>query len=980
MNRGDVLSTNDMFQLTDLYFMQKNIMFSHLHNSFDKFIDDHVRILLQKNDNVFFQKVTTDKIYRYRFEFENISIRPPTVDDELMTPYIAQTRNLTYSGKIVGTIKQYQDTIDIASDKITTKLIGTPEHNYPIAVIPIMILSSYCSLNIKPELMEKECEYDEGGYFIVNGSEKVIMSQERICDNKPLVFTKKDSNSLIYSVQVNSRSNNNDMIQIVTIRMKKDNLMNILVPILKEIPVFILFRALGVESDRDIINMIVYKHGGDADMENYIELSLNESKVEGTDVKIMTQEDAISYLINKMRVIRNYSSTDPEMEKKEKKMHLLSLLTNSFLPHVEPDLLKKAYYLGLMINKLLLCKLGKISKDDRDSYVNKRVDLPGDLLFELFKQYYKKMINDCTKYFKNRNTDDINPLNIINQIKAGTIEQGLKTALSTGVWGKRTGVAQMMPRLTYIQTRSALRRINSPTVDASTNKLTSPRHLHASQVGFVCVTGDTQIKMGDGSIKLIKNMKNGDCVLTVNKDTLEFEPSIIKNYFSTEPDELLKITTINGKVIKCTPDHPFLVHDVRKDEVDVPITSKAYSWVQAKDLQNIMSEGKNMVMNEKEYFAPHCNFVVYESAIFNDIKKENDDVVAMLDTILSIEPIKPETVYDFETINDNHSFIANGFVTHNCVVETPEGHKVGLVKNLSMMGNITIMLHDQIEVIKSKLKGKLIDLYDIKEGDLDRYTRVFLNGEWLGLSKKPNKLFMELKEMKYNNEIDPTVSINHEVKSDVEHKELKIYCDGGRLYRPLIRVENNTALLTKKQIDMIELNDLSTQTNITKWNEFMLKNPRVLEYVDVDESSNSLIAENLQTVIDMKNTELASIEMIKKDKNINLNHLLVNNRYDEMLFCKYTHCEIHPSMILGVVASNIPFLNHNMAPRNMYQFSQARQALGYYATNYRDRMDISYILYHSQKPLISTRTAKYTNTDVLPAGENVILAIACYSG
>jgi DNA-directed RNA polymerase beta subunit len=106
----------------------------------------------------------------------------------------------------------------------------------------------------------------------------------------------------------------------------------------------------------------------------------------------------------------------------------------------------------------------------------------------------------------------------------------------------------------------------------------------------------------------------------------------------------------------------------------------------------------------------------------------------------------------------------------------------------------------------------------------------------------------------------------------------------------------------------------------------------------------------------------------------------IANRYDDFVYVKHTHCEIHPSMMIGAVVANIPFCNHNQAPRNIFQYSQARQAMGIYASNHRDRLDISYILYNTQRPLVTTRLTKYIGTDRLPAGENVVVAIACYSG
>ena len=143
-------------------------------------------------------------------------------------------------------------------------------------------------------------------------------------------------------------------------------------------------------------------------------------------------------------------------------------------------------YFGYMINKLLKCYLGRIKPDDRDSYLNKRIDLPGDLLMELFKQFYRKMLNECNKFFRKRNNSDTEPLVIINQIKPNIIEQGIKASLLTGAWPRRKGVAQMLQRFTYLQTIAFLRRVDSPGGDASSSKLTTPRNLHPSSASLLC--------------------------------------------------------------------------------------------------------------------------------------------------------------------------------------------------------------------------------------------------------------------------------------------------------------------------------------------------------------------------------------------------------------------------------------------------------------------------------------------------------------
>ena len=1159
------LDVESIFKLIDLYYKQKYVMYSHLHNSFDKFLDDNIKSLLENGENVFFEKMTKDKIYRYKFKYDDISVKPPMIDteDELLYPSEARTRNLTYASKLVAKVTQLQEIEDIETGEKVIKQIGTPEFEYPLATIPIMVKSKYCSLNLKKGKDRKECDVDPGGYFIVKGSEKVVLSLEKKADNKPMVSTKKEGNALIYSVQVNSKAQDsiNEMIQIIGIRMKKDNYITLKAHILNEVPIFIVFRALGVETDKAIIDMIAYDDK-DTDMVNLLRLAMENSIPEDSPNKIMTKEEAYNYLIQKIRVPKRYSETDAELRIKQKKLHLETLLKNNFIPHMENDPIKKAYYLGYMINRLLQCYLGRIPTDDRDSYVNKRVDLPGNLLFELFKQYYKKMLNECNKFFKKRNSDDMDPINVINQIKPSVIELGLNAALLTGNWGKKKGVAQMLQRLTVLQTLSSLRRINSTSVDTATNKLTSPRHLHGTQIGFICVTGDTEIKLSNGQVKQIKDLKGDESVVTVNRQLLNDSNSSFYNYFSRNPDKVLQITTVNGRTIKCDPQHPFMVQENNEiiwknagdlnenDFVVIKHTPKNSKRRTNCDKRNIFYNAKsNIAMrifgaiyssekdaNDNNYYEIHVNNYIDTDHVLDDLNKiciskyiienktecrkikikisrdtfndnvssyyrtllgpllvvselsdkiefingmltnvnsrldfknsvisltpieiedhlimkqviktlddlgiksrssdgklmidnEINNVIKFIDTfeycynsecknndslnielikyqhnnndnnyidcikkcdgendkvlvkIKCIQQVENELVYDFTTNHNNHSFVGNSFCISNCPVETPEGHKVGLVKNLSMMGGISIMLPSQINIIKKYLNEKVIDLHDMEYGALKSQVRVLLNGEWLGITKNPVKLYNELKKMKLNGTIDINTSITYEIKSEIESNELKIYCDGGRLIRPVLRVVDNELVLNKGHIDLISLDGPRSATNITEWREFLVKHPGVIEYIDVDENVNSMIAMMPSNISEMKDKETNSIDLIK---NIDIKqNISVVNRYNDLVFLRYTHCEIHPSMLIGSTASNIPFCNHNQGPRNMFQYSQARQAMGIYISNYRDRLDISYILYQSQRPLVTTRSMKYIGTLELPSGENIIVALACYTG
>lgn len=279
----------------------------------------------------------------------------------------------------------------------------------------------------------------------------------------------------------------------------------------------------------------------------------------------------------------------------------------------------------------------------------------------------------------------------------------------------------------------------------------------------------------------------------------------------------------------------------------------------------------------------------------------------------------------------------------------------------------------QIDVIKDILKQRVKNIQDVSPSNFKKYTRVLLNGEIIGLTETPRELFNELKQMKYDGTIDANTSISHDIRSEIECHDLRVACDSGRLYHPVLRTENNEILITKEMIDSISLEDKDSATKTISWNQFMKKFPGVIEYIDADEVYGAMVAMFPSDAEEMRKRMIESANKVQKlDKD---DFKTIVNRYDDFSFVKYTHCEIHPSLLIGCVVANIPFCECNQGPRNIFQYSQARQAMGIYATNYRDRLDISYILYHPQRPLVTTRLMKYINTEKIPAGENCVVAI-----
>jgi DNA-directed RNA polymerase II subunit RPB2 len=242
----------------------------------------------------------------------------------------------------------------------------------------------------------------------------------------------------------------------------------------QDVPVIVVFRALGFVADRDILEHIVYDFG-DVAMMDLLRPSLEEAFV------IQDRDVALDYIGKRGSVV---GAT------REKRIaYAKEILQKELLPHVGVgDLFetKKAFFLGYIVHRVLLCALGRRPEDDRDHYGNKRLDLAGPLLATLFRQLFRRLARDVRTYCQ-KCVDGGKDVNLTYAVKAKTITQGLKYSLATGNWGQqggadvRAGVSQVLNRLTFASTLSHLRRLNSPI--GRDGKLAKPRQLHNSHWG-----------------------------------------------------------------------------------------------------------------------------------------------------------------------------------------------------------------------------------------------------------------------------------------------------------------------------------------------------------------------------------------------------------------------------------------------------------------------------------------------------------------
>jgi len=469
------------------------------------------------------------KKYRLEVEirFDNLSIYRPEIHEnngstKLMFPSDARLRNFTYSSNF---------TLDLQIKYIIRNGTNLENEEYKyvnlskiqFGKMPIMLNSSICVLkqypHIHPDKID-ECKMDPGGYFIINGSEKTCLGQEKPADNKVFCFKQKPSHKWLWTAEFRSVPDWKCISPKQIYMMINSKLSSygheilVQLPRLKKpIPLFVLFRALGVDSDKQICNMIVLNGDKESTAMEYLKASIYEGS------EYNTHEDSMEYIIS--NVIYTPINMDRDEGHKKKTEFALDVLSNDLFPHCKTKE-EKVYLLGFMTLRLIKSFSGNEKQTDRDSYENKRVELTGTLLNNLFRNYFNKVVKDIQKQVIReinngswKSSEDYSNIitltNIYKIVKSTTIENGIKRALSTGDFGiksmntNKVGVAQVLNRLTYLSTLSHLRRVNTP-IDKS-GKLIEPRKLHGSTWGFLC-PAETPEGQSVGVVKNLSYMTN----------------------------------------------------------------------------------------------------------------------------------------------------------------------------------------------------------------------------------------------------------------------------------------------------------------------------------------------------------------------------------------------------------------------------------------------------------------------------------------
>lgn len=346
--------------------------------------------------------------------------------------------------------------------------------------MPIMLKSMRCVLDDKSEYEVSklnECPHDPGGYFVVRGQEKVILIQEQMSWNKMIT---EDNGG---TIQCQVTSSTHEKKSRTTILMKhskyylKHNSMT------EEIPISIIFKAMNVVSDQEIMQLI----GNDAEIQKRFAPSL----IEAVEHKVFSQKRALEYMGSKLITKRFVTSASKYRTPADEARDLLATTILAHVPVEQFNFQNKSLYVALMVRRVMTAETNPSAVDDRDYYGNKRLELAGSLLSLMFEDLFKRL-NWELKSIADKNIPKVKAaqFDVVKHMRAVIITAGLESAISTGNWTikrfkmERAGVTQGLSRLSYISALGMMTRVNSQF--EKTRKVSGPRSLQPSQMGMLC--------------------------------------------------------------------------------------------------------------------------------------------------------------------------------------------------------------------------------------------------------------------------------------------------------------------------------------------------------------------------------------------------------------------------------------------------------------------------------------------------------------
>ncbi|XP_024890904.1 DNA-directed RNA polymerase III subunit RPC2 [Temnothorax curvispinosus] len=620
----------DKGKLVAAFLRKKGLVKQHI-DSFNYFINEEIKNIVKANE-----KIQSDEDPHFYLKYLNIEVGLPEVPEtptimRPTTPHECRLRDLNYSAPISVDIEYVRNNERVIRNKVV------------IGKMPIMLRSSNCVLTNKSEAelaKMNECPLDPGGYFIINGQEKVILIQEQMIRNR--IILEEDSKDCVVA-SCNSFTHDKKTKTNVVGKAGRYYLRHNMFQ--DDILITVIFKAMGIISDLEIMQMVgtqeIYLNKFAASLEDCQELG------------IFSQNQALKYLNSKRRQTRFHSITKVRVTDEMKDLLATNIL--SHVPVVDFSFRPKALYLALMIRRVINAQSDRSLIDDKDYYGNKRLELAGSLLALMFEDLFKRF-NWELRQIANKNIPKIKaaPFDIAKHMRQDLITNGLAFAISSGNWTikrfrmERHGVTQVLSRLSYISALGMMTRVHSQF--EKTRKVSGPRSLQGSQWGMLCPNDTPE---GE-SCGLVKNL-----ALMAHITTEVPEEPIIKlmlnlgveNIHTLAGEELtmpnIYTVFVNGIMVGIVQNYQRLVRQFRllrrkgyiNSFVSIHVQNR-HNCIQVSSDGGrlcrpciIVKNGKSLV-KQKHIEDLDRNIITFEDFIYDglieylDVNEENDSLIA----------------------------------------------------------------------------------------------------------------------------------------------------------------------------------------------------------------------------------------------------------------------------------------------------------------------------------------------------------------
>jgi DNA-directed RNA polymerase II subunit RPB2 len=883
--------------------------------------------------------------------FENFQLQRPKIYEnngatKLMFPQEARLRNFTYASEMnvdvnIKYVVRNGENMEFTQTfyKILPKI--------QMGKLPIMLKSCICLLNQYKHVKNNgECEFDTGGYFIVNGSEKTVLGQERAAENKIYCFNiSKNNTKYTWMAEIKCVPDLKCLSpkQINMMISSKNNGFGhpiyIQIPRIKQpIPLFTMFRALGIASDKKICEIILLNTQENERQKTMLE-ALKASIIDANKYNI------VKYIPKKEieeKIHNEYSSFILLNVEEKSILKLIDPLYETFKNmndeeitlKVEYEIIKHADKIADLYNEINKSRQEEGEKKgekegEKDEIYKKTEKIQYEIEKETnkhdeyvkYKEYgkYKKFEKKCNNTDNKLNEETLTEIveleykNHQDAYQKQTKEEAIKYLISYAMYTSLNFDKEIAAKKKYEFTLDV---INNDLFPQCNNEIQKTYFLGVMTHKLLYAHFDW-IKADDRDSYLNKRI---DCAGTLLNN-------LFRNYFNrlVKDINIQTIREINTGSWKSKNDYDNIINE-----------RNIYKIIKTTTIENGIKRalstgdfGVSQMNSNKVGVAQVLNRLTYVSALSHERRISTP-------TDKSGKLIPPRKLH-----NTSWGFL--------CPAETPEGQSVGIVKNLSYMTHITI--HSNVVPLYDYILPNIRTIETLRPDEMYERVKVFINGVWIGISDNPYELYCSLKEKKYKG----IINIYTSIVFDYKLKELRICNEAGRLMRPLFIVKNNKILLTNQIINRLKCEEITWDDLFTDTNT----GHAVLEYIDAEEQNTSLIATTINDLLAQTTIEFNDANKIYK----------------------YTHCEIHPSTLFGIMASCIPFPEHNQSPRNCYQCAQGKQAMGIYSTNFDIRMDkTAYILNYPTRPLVDTRIMNIIQLHKIPSGTNIIVAIMTHTG